>query len=410
MCKEQLKCTELTQKILAIMREDGYSESVVKSRLKHIYNKLAIFCDEHNEGWYSPEIGNAFLDENEGLISDRHFLTHKAAIERIDRALCGDFHYRPISKKDIPYVSSSFDEQLTFYEKQLYESGKTKRDVRNRMHVLARFMKYAQDHGCHKLADIDARIIYGGFEVEGSKDEFRKTVAHFLRYAYRQELLPMDISSFVPEFSRHQPIPTVYSIKEINTILESIDRTKRLGKRNYAVIMIAARTGLRSCDIADLKFDNIDRKNKILTLVQKKTGEYIEMPLLDEVLEAIDDYVLNERPASSSANIFLSHKNPDVTVLFPRTIYVIVSRTIKRSGIDPAGRKCGAHALRSSLASHLLEEGNSYSIIQKVLGHTSPEAAKHYVKVELTKLRECALGVPVFPADVEKVILQEVLR
>ena len=222
--------------------------------------------------------------------------------------------------------------------------------------------------------------------------------------------ISMDISSFVPELSRHQPIPTVYSIEEINAILESIDRTKRLGKRNYAIIMIAARTGLRSCDIADLKFDNIDRKNKTLSLVQKKTGEYIEMPLLDEVIEAINDYVSNERPVSDLPNIFLCLKNPKVDVLLPHTIYAIVSRTINKSRVDPAGRKRGAHALRSSLASHLLEEGNSYSVIQKVLGHSSPEAAKHYVKVELTRLRECALSVPGFPTIIEEIILREVLR
>ena len=411
MCKEQPRCTELTQKILAIMREDGYAKNVTDRHLKCIYNKVTRFCDVHNEGQYTPEIGRNFLAEYEKIISNRReFLAYENAIDRLDRALYGDFHYRPVTKREIPYAPSCFDELLAIYENQLYESGKTKQNVRNRMHVLSRFMKYAHDHGCHRLVDIDASIIYSGFEVESSKDEFRKSVVHFLRYAYRQGLIPMDISCFVPEFSRHQPIPTVYNIEEINAILGSIDRTKRLGKRNYAIIMIAARTGLRSCDIADLKFDNIDRKNKTLTIVQKKTGEHIEIPLLDEVIDAIDDYVSNERPVSDSPNIFLCLKNPDVGILMPHTIYAIVSRTIKKSGIDPAGRKCGAHALRSSLASHLLEEGNSYSVIQKALGHSSPEAVKHYVKIELTRLRECALSVPVFPADVEKVILQEVLR
>lgn len=99
------------------------------------------------------------------------------------------------------------------------------------MHVLARFLKYVQDQGCCELTDIDACIIYGGFETESSKDDFRKTVVHFLRYAYRLGLIPVDISSFVPEFSCHKPIPTVYSIEEINAILASIDRTKNLGKK-----------------------------------------------------------------------------------------------------------------------------------------------------------------------------------
>lgn len=92
-------------------------------------------------------------------------------------------------------------------------------------------------------------------------------------------------------------------------------------------------------------------------------------------------------------NIFLTSLNFDIKPLKPHLVYCIVARTIQKSGINPDGRKQGAHALRSSLASHLLEEGNSYQIIQKVLGHTSPDAAKHYVRVEIKKLKDCALAV-----------------
>ena len=227
MCEEQKNCVDLTQKILAIMREDGYAKRTTDRRLKSIYNKLTKFCADHNDGLYSPEIGEEFLVECEKMISDRHYsFDHRHAIERVNLALVGDFHYRPVAKKDVSYASSCFDEQLAIYEKQLYESGKTKQNVRHRMHVLARFMKYAQNHGCSELTDMDVRIIYGGFESEGSKDEFRKTVVHFLRYVYRRGLIAKDLSRFVPEFSRHKPIPTVYSMEEISALLKSIDRTK----------------------------------------------------------------------------------------------------------------------------------------------------------------------------------------
>ena len=123
-------------------------------------------------------------------------------------------------------------------------------------------------------------------------------------------------------------------------------------------------------------------------------GEPIVFPLLPEINAALNDYVDNGRPISNSHYIFLNSPHPQTTPLKPHTVYTIVSRIINRSGIDAAGRRLGAHALRSSLASQLLDEGNSYSVIQKVLGHTSPEAAKAYVRIETEKLRECALPLP----------------
>ena len=76
-----------------------------------------------------------------------------------------------------------------------------------------------------------------------------------------------------------------------------------------------------------------------------------------------------------------------------------MSRAIARVGIDMSSRRHGAHALRSSLASHLLADGKTYPEIQQVLGHASPDAARHYIRVEAERLRECAIEVPVFPNE-----------
>ena len=152
--------------------------------------------------------------------------------------------------------------------------------------------------------------------------------------------------------------------------------------------------GLRSCDIAGLTFSSINFASGVIRLIQKKTGEPLELPLLPEIKESLEDYIKNARPISDSPYIFLTTPQPDIRAITPHAIYVIVSRIIDNSGIKTFNKRRGAHALRSSLASQLLEEGNSYSIIQKVLGHTSPEAAKAYVRIEIEKLRECALPVP----------------
>lgn len=388
-------CAELTAQMLSEMRSDNYSYRITGRSVNYIYRSLTRFCDGRYDGMYSTEAGQAFLIFNEGRkLSRQHMNTYRNSIARLDHALDGDFHWKPSSREKQAYATSCFDSTVKNYEVFLYETGKTEADVRARIHVLSRFLRHADSQGITNLSDITAEVIYSGFESEGSKDEFCKSVRSFFRHAYRRNLASTDLCELVPGLPRHKPVPTVYSAEEIEAVLGSIDRTTDTGKRNYCIVLIAARLGLRSCDIAGLTFSSICHDDNSIRLVQKKTGEAIEFPLLPEIDSALRDYITNARPASESQHIFLSVPHPGVSVLKPHTIYAVVSRIIDSAGIDTTNKRRGAHALRSSLASQLLDEGNSYPVIQKVLGHTSPEAAKAYVRIETEKLRQCALEVP----------------
>lgn len=396
MITNQQSCADLTAKVLSAMEADNYAYSITHRSVNYIYRALNKFCADTYDGIYSKDAGQAFLQLNAKRIpelSPFRMSTYRNSIARIDHALDGDYHWKPVSREKQPYVLSCFSNIINEYESFLVETGKTEKDVRSRIHVLSRFLSHVDSSEITSLSDITAEVIYSGFETEGSKGEFCKSVRSFFRYAYRRDLIDTDLSAVVPEFARHKPVPTAYSSDEVTAILESIDRTSDIGKRNYCIVLIAARLGLRSCDIAGLTFDNIYHNNHSIRLIQKKTGVPIELPLLPEIESALDDYIKNARPASEAPYIFLSVQRPYITVLKPDTIYAIVSRIIDESGIDTTNKRRGAHALRSSLASQLLDEGNSYSVIQKVLGHTSPEAAKSYVRVETEKLRKCALKV-----------------
>lgn len=390
-------CAGLTAKVLSSMEADNYSYSITHRSVNYIYRALNKFCDDNYGGIYSKAAGQAFLQlnaERSPKLSSFRMNTYRNSIARLDHALDDDYHWKPIGKQKQPYTLSCFSSIINEYESFLMETGKTEKDVRARIHVLSRFLCHVDASEITRLSDISADVIYSGFQTEGSKDEFCKSVRSFFRYAYRRGIIDTDLSALVPEFTRHKPVPTVYSADEVVAMLESIDRTTNIGKRNYCIVLIAARLGLRSCDIAGLTFGNICHNDHSIRLIQKKTGEPVELPLLPEIESALEDYIKNARPVSEAPYIFLSVPRPYVTALKPYTIYGIVSRIIDAAGIDTTNKRRGAHALRSSLASQLLDEGNSYPVIQKVLGHTSPEAAKSYVRVETEKLRKCALKVP----------------
>ena len=395
-------CAELTAKMLSEMKLDNYSYKGTNRSVNYIYRALNQFCDDNYDGMYLSDAGQAFIELNASRVpalSKVHMNTYKNSIARLDHALDGDYHWKPVSKEKQAYASSCFNGIVSDYEDYLVQTKKTEQDIRNRIHILARFLAHVETSNITELASITAPIIYSGFEHEGSKDEFCKSVKSFFRYAYRMNLFNKDISFLVPEYTRHTSIPTAYTLDEVSVILESIDRSTIAGKRNYCIVLIAARLGLRSCDIAGLTFENICTNDRTIRLIQKKTSEPIEFPLLPEIKDALNDYTNHARPSSNEPYIFMNVPQLNVRALTPNNIYTIVSRIIDKSGVNTHNKRRGAHALRSSLASQLLEEGNCYSVIQKVLGHTSPEAAKHYVKIEVDKLRECALEVPAFQND-----------
>lgn len=213
-----------------------------------------------------------------------------------------------------------------------------------------------------------------------------------MRYAYAYKLITVNLSLIVPGMLHHTSVPTVYSPEEIEILLESIDRQTELGKRNYAMILIAARLGLRACDIAAIKFDCLHLDTSTIEIMQVKTKQPLTLPLLDDVKSAIYDYVDHARPQSANEHIFLNERG--YGAILPHSITAAVRRAFENSGINCNNRKHGSHALRSSLASALLVEGNDFPTIQKVLGHRDIQSTRSYVKVNIEQLRTHALPVP----------------
>ena len=335
-----------------------------------------------------------FLEEKCKFIQSKgHQAAYRNAIARLDKAFIGEFHWKP--EPDLkPYQNSCFDEIVKEYEDYLKQTNKTMNDIRRHVRLAAEFLAVSEQQGVVQIEDITPTIVYTAFELTGAKECFRK-IKPFFRYAFTHELISKDLSEFVPSISRHKPIPAVYSPAEINTALETIDRNTETGKRDYCVFLLAARYGIRTSDISGLVFDNIDRDRNIIHITQSKTGVPVSYPITEEVSEALDDYINNSRPDSADSKVFLSVvSRPYARPLTMQGIYRIVSKYLVESGIDINGRRHGAHALRSSLATNLLNEGVSYPEVQQVLGHTTPDAATHYIRVEEEKLRECAIDVP----------------
>lgn len=161
---------------------------------------------------------------------------------------------------------------------------------------------------------------------------------------------------------------------------------------NYVILLLAAKLGLRSGDIASLRFENINWELNTVHITQGKTGTPLELPLLEELGWAIIDYVKNGRPATHRQTILVRHNSP-FDALSGGT-YDIMQKYIRRANLSiPAGKRHGLHALRHSLASKLLEQNTPLPIISGVLGHLNTDTTKAYLKINVEQLRQCALEV-----------------
>ena len=178
----------------------------------------------------------------------------------------------------------------------------------------------------------------------------------------------------------------------------SVSRSSVKGKRDYAMILLASRLGLRASDIISLSLSNIDWDNNLIQLVQQKTQKSIRLPLLPEVGEAIIDYIMNGRPNHSSNTLFLTLRGP-FRPLCQNQFSQIVGKYMQKSGVNIAGRHHGVHCLRHSVAGALLKNEVPLPVISQSLGHSSTASTMIYLNIDIDALMKCSLNVPTVSDD-----------
>ena len=222
------------------------------------------------------------------------------------------------------------------------------------------------------------------------------TIVHSLQHFHRIGVLTDDLSKFVPRIHYHAKakLNKVWSVEEIERMLNSIDRANPTGKRDYAIMVIAANLGLRTGDIIGLTIENFDWNQGCINLTQQKTSEPLTLPLTEQIGKAIIDYWMNGRPSTVAREIFVQHTLP-YQRLSDGLVYYLFNKYYESSGIHASeSRQHGMHSLRHSLASRLLEKDTPVNVIGNILGHVNSNSASSYLRIDIEKLRKCTLEVP----------------
>jgi site-specific recombinase XerD len=208
----------------------------------------------------------------------------------------------------------------------------------------------------------------------------------FLRFLYVQGRTATNLTSSVPTIPHWKVtvIPKTLKVHEIESLLRSCDQTTRVGKRDYAVLCLLARLGLRAGEVVVLTLDDIDWRAGELT-IRGKGRTRARLPLLVEVGQALAAYLREARPSCASRHLFVTTRAPFHALAGPATIGSIVRRALQRTGLNPPRR--GAHLLRHSLATTLLQRGASLQEIGDVLRHRHPATTQIYAQVDIAALQ-----------------------
>lgn len=227
-----------------------------------------------------------------------------------------------------------------------------------------------------------------------TRSSYAYCLRSFFRWAYLEEILEADLSGGIPTVRNYRlaGLPDVLDPDEVELLLSSVDRSTKIGRRDYAVLLLAARYGMRPSDIRQLTLDHLDPARRRIVFVQSKTRNELELPLLEDVGVALHDYVRHARPATESRNVFIRHKAPFEPFCRANTLNQVMRGALARAGLADRKGCRGLSIFRHTLATRLLSAGQPLKTISDILGHATSQSTLIYTKVDLPALRGVALS------------------
>lgn len=370
------------------------------------WEKLAEWMKLHNYVDFSEAVGFQYCDEIFGahIIVDRFTHVEIAGLRAIRMLTSyqkdGDFEFRSpkIERVFYGYIGNNISAYLTYIRNVQHLSEHT---ISNKKQYLYEFFCYLMDHSLtlNELSLVVIEDFYSSMEYSiATRHNCGSTLRIYFKYAYDSGFADNDNSIFVlkDNYNHHSKLPTTYEESEISRIINAVERSSAIGKRDYLILLLAAEYGWRAKDIVSFRFDQIDWDKNVIDFNQHKTDVPVEYPLLSSVGNAIIDYLKNGRPITDAEEIIVSAETSKRgKPLTSPTIHSVVSQYIRKADIKNwSQKKHGPHSLRHSLATNMLKKNISLPIISTILGHQSTESTKVYLQVDTEKLRQCALPMP----------------
>ncbi len=391
---------KLVNSLFECMRNQGYMESTIKM-YRRPFNKLIALSKKMNTDGLTSEVKTAFLSDT------RNERTGKQSLEKTrlrvrciklleELQLHGSFNFTPYTKsRKQPFCfegSKKIYADFEFYLKSESVSQATRDSI---LLIGYRFLHYLEALNIKTIDNALPSVVPGFFgEISKTwKPESMHIVIYglgkFLKFADKKG----DLLACVPKSKRSKIIiPTLNKNEE--SALWKVIQSNFITSRDRAILLLSMLMGLRSSDIIQLKIIDLDWSNDTLSLIQRKTGIPLILPLVPAVGNAIMEYILCERPNSSSSHVFLRYEAPHKPFTQHSACYAISKKIFHLANIRKEKQRKGLHLLRHYAASKMLSKGVAVQTISSLLGHSDPNTTKLYLSTDKEKLCSCCLPLP----------------
>lgn len=389
--------TQLIAQATNIMYEQNYDDRIIKYDTS-VWRKFMEFCTSRGYTRYFPSHNEEFLTELRNAnptLKESTIAKKAAALKKIKLcAVKGTWIKGKLNP--LPELPSEFSEFLEKQDDYLLQSRHSDCSRDTICKFTASIMRYFMGIGVNHLSEIDnSRVSSYLLTLSGhAKSTVRCELSRlriFLSYLHLLGYTVDNLAECVPEYrlGGSQSMVKIWESDEINTVLATIDRSNPKGKRDFAIISIAAELGVRCKDICNLKLTDIDWELCSISFIQSKTGKPNTLPLSENLGDVIIDY-LRFRPQGDSQYLFVNLIPPYDRM---KSFSASFERYVAQSGVKVQTQAHhGLHSLRATLATKLLSVNVSPDVIFSFLGHTDRNSLDHYLRFDVENLRKCALS------------------
>lgn len=395
--------SELVSGLDAELVRLGYKPSTLKW-YRACWRRLERFFGSRGEREFSLDVAMAWVDqacggffdkEQAGTLKSTDVYMFRVAQMLNEFAVHGSVLRR--YSRSVTRLSAGDADVVSGFRQWLQATGCATSTVRTYGTVAGEFLAFTGTRGGLPRLDADVLDAFvatlAGYQAKTVEQKLC-ALRSLLRYASSNGLADPVVLEVVPaaKSTRRARIPSVWDPGEVTKILDAIDRGNPCGKRDYAIILLITRLGLRGIDVKRLRLGDLDWAANRLTVVQAKTGHRVQLPLLKDVGWAVIDYIRSGRPVSDCPQVFLRHTAPIVPFSDQDHLHQILVKHARVAHV-PLGqeRRHGMHSLRHTLATRMMEDGTPIEQIADVLGHQSTASTGVYLKSSLKLLAECAL-------------------
>lgn len=397
---------ELTGKLVTELKKGGFSESTIWRCYMPFVGTIENYYEKTGHIVYDPAITDEFVQyhkerKERGEITN--YRLYLLAAERLNEVFMTGTLSVPTVIHGTRYVLNEVNGRLLDMFLQWKQYGRNTRD--DAIWAVRKYLFYLEQRGYASISDAtveDARafLLQVATEVKISTlHTLLLYLRHFHVFLKEKEILAPDcFDLFNYRVYREMPIQSYVTDTELEAVINVIDKNTVKGKRNLAIIMIAATTGMRACDIIRMQLSDIDWRKGEIKIIQQKTKRYITLPLIHEVGTVLEDYILNARPKSTAPEVFLRLTPPHIAIMDAVSVGDMFNEYQRQAGIirQPFDGK-GFHGLRRRFAKKLIVNGTPLSTVAQILGHNDLRSSRQYLSLDTANLKECALdftGIP----------------